>query len=277
MSFPHLRHQRARGGVAASFAPGPGGARLSSLAQSAPLRLLLPDAEPDEWTTAALLNTGGGLAGGDEVTVSLALAPGARLTMATAAAEKVYRSLGPPTCVANAIQMGPGAALEWIPQEAILFDGARLERRTEAALAADSRLLALETLVLGRAAHGEVLGALCLRDAWRLRRGGALAWADTLRLDDAAPLDAALGFGRAGALATLLLAAPDAAALLPALRERLPAGAVRAGATCPAPGLLLARLLGEAGAVRAAVAALLPWARHALLDQPARLPRLWTN
>ncbi|HZH46607.1 MAG TPA: urease accessory protein UreD, partial [Roseococcus sp.] len=204
---PAPRHQRADGGVTARFAAALRGARPLELSQAAPLRLLLPDPEPDECSIAALLNTGGGLAGGDHVHVALRLDPQARLTLATAAAEKVYRSLGPATRVEVTLDAGAGAALEWIPQETILFDGASLDRRTEITLAGDARLLAVESLVFGRAARGEVIGRLALRDAWRLRVEGRLLWADALRLD-ASALSAALRFGGAGAHATLLCAGP---------------------------------------------------------------------
>jgi urease accessory protein len=133
----------------------------------------------------------------------------------------------------------------------------------------------VESLVFGRAARGEVIGRLALRDAWRLRVEGRLLWADALRLDAAALRDA-LRLGGAGAHATLLCAGPGAAALLPVLRAAME-GPLRAGATLPAPGLLLARLLGEAGAVRAALSHALAALRVPHLDQPARLPRLWTN
>ncbi|WP_207538537.1 urease accessory protein UreD [Sabulicella rubraurantiaca] len=271
-----FRHQRADGGITARFTAGPGGARPVVLAQSAPLRLLLPDPEPDECSIAALLNTGGGLAGGDAVHVALALGPGGRLTLATAAAEKVYRSLGPATRIENRLEVEDGAALEWIPQETILFDGASLERRTEIVLSSTSRLLALEMLVFGRAAGGEVIRRLHLRDTWRLRRDGRLLWAEALRLDGPERLADPLGFGGAGAMATLLLAGPEAESLLPALRDALPERG-HAGATRPAPGFVLARILGEAGAVRAVIAGILPMIRAGMLGQPRALPRLWTN
>jgi urease accessory protein len=272
-----IRHQRAAGGVAARFGPGPAGARPRALRQAAPLRLLLPDPEPGEWTTAALLNTGGGLAGGDDVSVALTLEPGARLTLATAAAEKLYRALGPATRIANTLELGAGAALEWIPQESILFDGAALRRRTEVTLAADARLLALETLAFGRAARGEVLRDLRLHDAWRLRQGGRLLWADALRLEDAAPLTAPLGLDGAGAFSTLLCAGPGAEAQFAPLRAALEGVGLRAGVTRPAPGLVLLRALGGADALRRLFARLLPDLRAEFLGQPARLPRLWTN
>lgn len=234
----------------------------------APLRLLLPDPEPDEATTAALLNIGGGLAGGDALRIGIGLDRSARLTVATAAAEKIYRSLGPPTRIDVALDVGAGAWLEWIPQETILFDGAVLARATTIRLAPDARLLAVEILVFGRAAHREVLGSLSLRDAWRLHRGDRLVWADSLRIDDVAVLADRFRFGGAGALATLISVGPDVRGLL---RE---AGLA---ATMVAPGVVLARALGGATEVRATVGAAIRALRPALLGQPARLPRLWTN
>ncbi|PZW48126.1 urease accessory protein [Humitalea rosea] len=270
------RHQRADGGVLARFTAAPRGAAPASLYQTAPLRLLLPDPEPDEVTTAALLNTGGGLAGGDAVRIGLDLAAGARLTVATAAAEKIYRSLGPPTRIAVELTLEPGAALEWIPQETILFDGASLARATTLRLAPGSRLLAAETLVFGRAARKETVTTLNLHDAWRLHLGDRLIWADALRLRDGAALADRFRFGAAGALATLLCVGPDPLALLAVLRGAL-AGPARADATQPAPGVLLARILGDATAVRATVAAAILAVRAPLLGLPSRLPRLWTT
>ncbi len=271
-----FRHQRADGGVQARFEHRGGRARVAALRQAAPLRLLLPEPEPDEWTTAAFLNTGGGLAGGDRITVALSLGEAAALTVATAAAEKVYRSMGDATRIGASLSLAPGAALAWLPQETILFDGASLDRGLEISMAADARLLASETLVFGRAAHGEAVTRLRLRERWTLRVDGRLLWADALRLDDATALGEPLGFGGAECLATLLCVAPQMPALLPAVRDMLPT-ALRAGATLPAPQLLLIRMLGDAAAVRAGVVALVPFLRATLFAQPARLPRLWTN
>jgi len=272
---PSARHQRADGGVLARFTAVPRGAAPASLHQTAPLRLLLPDPEPDEVTTAALLNIGGGLAGGDALRIGITLEAAARLTIATAAAEKIYRSLGPATRIAVDLAAGPEAALEWIPQETILFEAASLARTTILRLAPGARLLAAETLVFGRAAHKEILATLALHDAWRLHVGDRLVWADALRLSNGSALADRFRFGGAGALATLLCVGPDPAALLAILREALE-GPARAAATQPAPGVILARILGEATAVRATLSAAIRALRPPLLGLPARLPRLWT-
>lgn len=263
-------HQRADGRAELTLAAAPGGARLRHLYQAAPLRWLFPDAEDDEPKTGALVNVAGGLAGGDRLESALRLGPGARFTATTPAAEKIYRSLGEETAIAAAITVEDGAVCEWLPQETILFDGARLRRRIGFELAPAARLLAAEMLVLGRAAHGETFRRGALRDTWRVRRGGALVWADALHLADPAGARSPFRLGTANALATILLAAPEAESLRPRARE-LAGG----GATLPAPGLLLLRWLGEAGTLRASVAAAVAALREAAFGHPSRLPRLW--
>jgi urease accessory protein len=283
---PPAQHQRADGAFEVHFAtatrgPGTPATVLRHLFQQAPLRVLFPVPEPDEPMTAALLNCAGGLAGGDALRQVVRLGPGARATVSTAAAEKIYRSLGPETRVESHLTLGPGAVIEWIPQEAILFDGARLRRRMRAELAEGAMLLAAETLVFGRAARGERLTHGSLFDAWRLHGPDGLLWADALELkgDIGDRIAAPFGFAGAEALGTLLLAGADAVVardLLRGLSETVPGGAT-AAATIPRPGLLLARWLGPATAVRRAVAAAIVALRAAALGLPPRLPRLWTT
>ncbi|WP_043360467.1 urease accessory protein UreD [Belnapia sp. F-4-1] len=269
---PPFRHQRADGAFELGFAPSPRGTVLRHLFQQAPLRVLFPDPEPGEPPTAALLNCAGGLAGGDALRQSVRLEPGARATLCTAAAEKIYRSLGPEARIGTHLSLGAEAVLEWLPQETILFDGARMARRMEVELAEGARLLAVEMLVFGRAAAGERMRTGSVLDSWRLRGPGGLLWADALAFDDpASALDAPFGFGGAGATAMLLLAAPEAEAMRDRLRE------ADAAATLPRPGLLLARWLGGASTVRRAVGAAIAAVRGAALGRPARLPRLWTT
>jgi len=263
-------HQRADGRAELTLAAAPGGARLRHLYQAAPLRWLFPDAEDDEPRTGALVNVAGGLAGGDRVSSALRLEARARFTATTPAAEKIYRSLGEETVIAADVAVEADAICEWLPQETILFDGARLRRRIGFALAPAARLLAAEMLVLGRAAHGEAFRRGTLRDAWRVRRGGALLWADALHLADPGAARTPFRLGAANALATILIAAPEAEALRPRARD-LSEG----GATLVAPGLLLLRWLGEAGTLRASVGIAVAALREAAFGHPPRLPRLW--
>ncbi|HEY4253475.1 MAG TPA: urease accessory protein UreD [Roseomonas sp.] len=260
-------HQRAAGQLEIGF----GRAGLRHLFQVAPLRALFPTPEPDEAPTIAMVNTAGGLAGGDTARIAVRLEAGARVTCSTPAAEKVYRSLGPDSALRCALAVDAGARLEWIPQETILFDGARFTRRIEVDLGVGASLLAAEAVIFGRPARREAFTHGLYRDAWRIRRDGRLLWADGIALEDPAALRDPFGFGGAEAMATLLLAADDAAALLPALRD---AGCP---VTLPRPGLLLARWLGGAAAVRGLLGQAICRLRAAALGLPPRLPRLWTT
>ncbi|WP_209381917.1 urease accessory protein UreD [Pararoseomonas baculiformis] len=270
-----IRHQRANGSAELRFERQGAGTVLRHLYQSAPLRVLFPRPEAEEPPLAALVNTAGGLAGGDRLRVAMVAAPGSIATLCTPAAEKLYRSLGPETQVETTLQVEAGATLEWLPQETILFSEARLRRRLEIDLAPDARLLAAEMLVFGRSARGESFARGSLHDSWRLRVSGKLRWADTLRLDEpGAALADRFGFGGAGAFATLLYAGPDAAAQLAPMREAAgPLGA----ATTPREGVALIRWLGPSAAVRAALVAAIPALRPVLLGLPPFLPRLWTT
>lgn len=261
------RHQRADG--RAELALG-AGARTRLLYQAAPLRWLFPEVDPGDPRGGALVNVAGGLAGGDRISVRLALAADSRFTATTPAAEKVYRSLGEPTAIGCTLDVADEAVCEWLPQETILFDGARLSRRIDVALARGARLLAAEMLVLGRAAHGERFERGALHDRWRVAREGRLIWADALRVDDPVASRGRFLLGEAGAVATLLLAAPDAGAFRERAREM-----AQGAASLVAPGLLLARWMGEAGAVRAAIMGAVTALRADALGHPARLPRLW--
>ncbi|UPY37637.1 urease accessory protein UreD [Sediminicoccus sp. KRV36] len=261
-----IRHQRAIG--AASMEVASHG--LARLSQASPLRILFPTPEPGAPLEAALVNVAGGLAGGDSLAVTLALRAGARAQITTPAAEKIYRSLGDTSGIATRIAVAADAVLEFLPQEAILFDGARLNRGMEARVAPGGTLLAAESVVLGRIARGEVWRHGSLRDSWRLYQGERLIWADALHLE-ATTRHAEFGLDGADSLGMILLLAENAAAHRELARE-LTAGA----ASLVRPGLLLLRFLGSAGGVRGAMAEAIPALRAAALGLPPRLPRLWT-
>lgn len=269
------RLQRSDGGAEVRFARRADGVMaLAHLWQSDPCRVLFPLTEADEPPQAVIVTTSGGLTDGDRVRLRVEVDGGAA-TATTQAAEKIYRAArgaGAPALVDCMLRAGPGAALEWLPQETIVFDGARLRRRVEADLAADARLLACEMVVLGRIASGERFTRGAVYDGWRLRREGRLVWADALALDGTPP-DVA-GFGDAAALATGIYAAPDAARWLEASRAVIEDGTTRAGVSV-VNGVLLARLLGEPQAARRGLMAWLAFLRHDALGGPRRLPRVW--
>lgn len=227
---------------------------MSDLSESGGFRVKFPKGPACE---AVVVNTAGGMTGGDALDIKIALAPGADAAVATQSAEKIYRSDGAETVVAADLRLGAGARLTWAPQETILFNGARLRRSLAVDMAGDAALLAAEIMVYGRAAMGETLTDAALADRWRVRRDGRLIFADDVRLsgDVAAALARpAVGNGAAAA-ATLLHVAPDAADRLEALRASSSPCEWGAGTW---NGMLCARFVGaDAAAVRAGVVAAL--------------------
>ena len=198
---------------------------------------------------AVLLNTGGGIACGDRFAVHVEAGVGAQLALTTPAAEKVYRSDGADAEVAVRLEVAAGADLAWMPQETIVFDRARIRRRIDADVAADARLLLFEPVVFGRAARGEEVRDGFFEDRWRIRCGGRLVYADTLRLEGsiAALLDRAAIGGGARALATCLYVAPDAECRLDQARGHLEGSLGMTGASAW-NGLLAVRFLARSGA-----------------------------
>jgi urease accessory protein len=156
--------------------------RRRHLHESGSLRVRFPSPEA-QGLSAVFVNTAGGVAGGDRFDIAIAAGEGARLTLTTAAAEKVYRSHGPIAQVNIALRAAANAQLAWLPQETILFDQARVERRIDIDLADSASLLLCEIVVFGRAAMGERMLHGHFVDRWRVRRGGRLVFAETVRLD----------------------------------------------------------------------------------------------
>jgi urease accessory protein UreH len=189
-----------------------GTTRLARLFQKAPLRVLMPRPAPGEPPCAVLLNTSGGIVGGDALRVEVRLEAGAAAVITSQAAEKAYRSAGADATLDVTLDLADGAWLEWLPQETILFDGARLRRRLRIDAAAQARLVATDMLVFGRRARGERFQSGFLYDRWEVRIGRRLAWVEALHLtpDPGALLDARFGFAGAGAAATAIYVAPDA-------------------------------------------------------------------
>lgn len=257
---------RAQGRVRLGFQANARGTYAADLSESGGFRVKFPKGRICE---AVVVNTAGGMTGGDALDLQIAVGSGAQAVVATQSAEKIYRSDGAETRIAAHVTLESGASLTWAPQETILFNGARARRALAVDMAEDATLLAAETVVFGRTAMGETLTESFFADRWRVRRGGRLVFADDVRLtgDVAATLERpAVGNG-ARAAATLLYAAPDAAARLEEVRALALTCEWGAGAW---DGMLCARLAGvDAAAVRAGVGALL-----ALLSGRP-LPRVW--
>ncbi len=258
---------RSAGRIALTVASNAGVTRRNRVYEDGPLRVRFPNAESST-LEAVIVNTAGGIAGGDSQNLDIAVGPGAKLSVTTAAAEKVYRALGPASAIDVRLSVEDGASLAWLPQETILFDRAHLRRRIEVDLHPAGSLLIAEALVFGRAAMGETVQQGGLSDRWRVRRGGRLVFAETIRLDGmiseklAEPAVAGGGI----AVATVLVAPADDAMVERVRAIEHSCGEVGISAW---NGLAVARLCAKDGAgLRSDLAAVL-----GALGAP--LPRIW--
>ena len=262
---------RTEGSVRVEFARRDGRTHLAVLRQAGAARVRFPNVAEGSPPEAVLLNTAGGLTGGDRMDAALTLGGGAVATATTAAAEKIYRARDGGVAVDVRLALGPAAELAWLPQPTILFDGARLSRCTSVELAPDARFLAVECLVFGRQAMGEKVRYGACRDAWRIRRGGRLVFADTFRAggDISAALGRPATLAGARAAAMLIYVAADAASRLEAIRGMLQGEDCQAGASAW-DGMLVVRAM--AGDSRSLIRGIVPLMQE-LSGRP--LPRVW--
>jgi urease accessory protein len=245
--------------------------RRARVHEAGSLRVRCPGSPAAE-LEAVLVNTGGGVAGGDHCEIDVRVGSDANLVVTTAAAEKVYRTLAPAGTITVKLAVERGGALAWLPQETILFDRSRLDRSIAIDLAEDARLVLAEAVLFGRSGMGETLREGALFDRWRLRRGGRLVHAEAVRLDGAVETklrEPAVSKGGV-AIATVLLVPGDESAVtaIRALGDTF-RGEVGASAW---NGIAVARLAAADGAAL----------RHDLVKvlsvvRAAPLPRLWSN
>jgi urease accessory protein len=237
-----LARVRADAGAMLLFAAHEGRTRIADLAERGGVRVKFP--EGGLGAEAVLINTGGGLLGGDRMTVSVGCAPHAHATVTTQSAERVYRSLGPDTDIDVRLTVEVGGSLSWLPQETILFDAARLARRLTADVAPNATLTVVESVVFGRAARGEVVRSGAMTDHWRIRRDGRLIFAEAVAADGdiQSQLQRAAIGADARAAATLVHVAPDAEDRRDAIRAALHSTTGRA-AVSAWNGQLTARFL----------------------------------
>ena len=239
--------------------------------KSGSLRVRFPSPEADG-LSAVFVNTAGGVAGGDRFDIDIAAGEGSRLAVTTAAAEKIYRAQGPAAQLNIALKAAAGAHLAWLPQETILFDRARVSRRIDIDLAENASLLLCEIVVFGRAAMGERMLHGEFVDRWRLRRGGRLVFAETIRLDgDIGEKLAQPAIAKAGVAIGTALIVPGDEALVERIRELSATFGGEVGISCW-NGFAMARFCAQdAARLRADMMAVLGRASG------SALPRLWLN
>ncbi|MEM8577229.1 MAG: urease accessory protein UreD [Pseudomonadota bacterium] len=260
---------RARGALRLSSKARGAASVLDDLYMSGALRAVFPGGDALQ---AVLVNTAGGITGGDTFDIAATAGRGTTLTLTTQAAERAYRAQpGEVGTLRTRLEVEEGARLDWLPQETILFDGCHLDRALDVDLAEDARLLIVEPMIWGRTAMGETRVTGTMRERIHIRRGGALLYADQWRMDGdlTAQMDRPAVGGGARAMASVLYVGPDAEARRDALRPLLgPAG----GLSLRSPSLLVGRLLAPGGYdLRKALIPLLTRLHDAPMPTPWRL------
>jgi urease accessory protein len=226
-----------------------------------------------------LLHPPGGLVGGDRLDIGVEVGPGASALVTTPGATKCYRSAGPRSLQRQCLRLGEGAALEWLPQETILFRGASCALETRVELGQGARFLGWELYCLGRPASGERFDAGRADLALSIHRGGRPLLMDRLLVQGQASLDGPAGLRGRAAVGTMI-ATPADPGLLALVRGLLPAqqGAEVLAAATLVDGLLAVRLLGPTTqGVRALLDALWRGVREPLLGRPPCPPRIWAT
>ena len=262
---------RARGSVTFDVHQVEGVTRRRQLHESGSLRVRFPSPEA-EGLSAVFVNTAGGVAGGDRFDIDISIGEGSHLAVTTAAAEKIYRAQGPAAQLNIALKLAAASHLAWLPQETILFDRARVLRRIDIDLAGSASLLLCEIVVFGRSAMGERMLHGEFVDRWRMRRGGKLVFAETVRLDG--DIGEKLGrpaIAKGGVAIGTALIVPGDQALVERIREVSKSFGGEVGISSW-NGFAMARFCAQdAARLRADMTAVLGRA------SAGALPRLWLN
>lgn len=270
--------QRAEGAGRIILGGSETGTRIIDVFQQAPIRIMFPRATGGAIEEAVLINTAGGIAGGDRLQTDVTALPNASIAVTSQAAERVYRALNEPARISTRLKACDAAKLAWLPQETIVFNQGRLRRETEIDLSSGAELLALEWLVLGRAAHGEEVVGGHIHESWRVKKDGRLIWADSFRAtDETFPhLHRKALLSNCKAVATLIYFGPHLEARLEFLRDIVPSLECQCAATSVG-GLLVVRFGAMVSFdLRCALRRLLQHFSSELGSGPFRVPKMWS-
>jgi urease accessory protein len=271
--FANLEPQRVSACAELSVLHLDGSTRLSRLYQEGAAKIRLPKVGGDP-LEAVLINTAGGLTGGDQLHWRIDIGKQASVTVTTQACEKVYRARDGRAETSCAFSVGDGGRIAWLPQETIVFDRAAFSRRLEADLGVAAEALIVEATVFGRQAMGERVGQAMFRDRWRIRRNGRLVHAEDFAIGPgiADTLSRSAVTGGAIAVATVLLLSDSATDRLQAAREIAGEESGVSAWTVAGTGKLLARLFAEDSySMRKRLVPLIE-----LLNGQAGLPKVWS-
>lgn len=223
-----------------------------------------------------LVHPPGGIVGGDRLELQVDVEPGAHALLTTPAATRFYRAGPHPRATLTQSLTVRDGALEWLPQETIVFEGARARSTTQVELAGEARFLGWEIACLGRPANGEGFAQGELAQDFLLYRDGEPLLLDRLRLGgESAALAASWGLAGNQAMGTLLMYPARAVELAP-LRQ-LARGGARHALSIVDEVLVCRALAAQAESLRQLFTALWLGLRESLLGRAAVAPRIWAT
>src|SRR5215468_2598241 len=270
--------QRASGAGRIVLAGEGTGARIADIYQKFPISLMLPKIDDRPCKEVVIINSSGGVVGGDRLEIEVVALNRASVSVTTQAAEKIYRALDRPARISTKLKASESARLAWLPQETIVFNGARIARQTEIDLCSGAEIIALEWLVLGRIESGEeVLGGYVL-DSWRIRLDGRLVWADGFLVADEmfAHLHRRALLSRWKAIGTLIYFGPCLDVRLGILREIAASLDCRCAATIVG-AIIVVRVAAEASVdLKQGLRSLLDRFSLELEPGPFGVPKMWS-
>jgi len=252
--------------------------QIIDIFQKSPVRIMFPRVTGGAVEEAVLINTGGGIAGGDRLEYWVTAIEGASIAVTSQAAEKVYRALDEPARITTKLRVSEAAKLAWLPQETILFNTARICRNTEIEVSFGAEVLAVEWIVLGRSAYGEQMVNGQITDSWCVKKDGRLIWADSFRcVDETYPhLHKKALLSRSKAIGTLVYLGRDLDDRLESIRGIAPSLECCCGATLVS-GVMIVRFAAETGfGLRLALHRVLERFRLDLGPGPFRVPKMWS-
>lgn len=223
-----------------------------------------------------LLHPPGGVAGGDRLDISVHVAERASALVTTPGATKFYRSIGPLAHQQQQLRV-EGGCLEWLPQENIIFPGARAALSTRVDLHGDARFIGWEIHCLGRPVVEERFTQGSALFGFSLFRDGLPLLHERQLVDSKQALSAAAGLRDQPVLATLYATLEDET-LLERLRDALPAHHRPCLGITLVDGLLIARYLGDSTeAARRLFVEIWKILRPAVVERPPSEPRVWNT
>jgi urease accessory protein len=263
------RPQRAYGSARLAVKSLASRTRIATLYQEGCAKILLPDTD-DHWLEAVMINTSGGLTGGDSMRWEFGVASDCQMQITTQACERIYKASAGVVDVATSLNVAENAMAAWLPQETILFEESALKRSLDVDIGENSRLLIVEPVIFGRKAMGENIQSCMFRDRWRIRRAGKLIHAEDFAIgpNAAAMISRPALLGGMRTMATVLLLDESGERHLDNARKIIGA---KGGASFWS-GKLLARLIDEdAYSLRKRLVPLIE-----LLNEKAGVPKVWS-